>query len=142
MTADGKGWGVRTLEELPKGAFVCEYVGEILTNIELYERNKRRGGEKHTYPVLLDADWSSEGVLKDEDALCLDATYYGNVARFINHRYSLHYFLFIHVAIWKREILLLQRVLVFAWLNFRCSDGNLIEIPVQIETPDHHYYHV
>ncbi|CAH9129964.1 unnamed protein product [Cuscuta epithymum] len=109
-TSDGKGWGVRTLEELPKGAFVCEYIGEILTNIELYERNQERGrNQRHTYPVLLDADWGSEGVLKDEDALCLDATYYGNVGRFINHR---------------------------------CFDSNLIEIPVQIETPDHHYYHI
>lgn len=86
MTPDGKGWGVRTLEDLPKGAFVCEYVGEIVTNTELFERNMHSANEKHTYPVLLDADWSSERVLKDEEALCLDATHYGNVARFINHR--------------------------------------------------------
>ncbi|KAL3523376.1 hypothetical protein ACH5RR_016210 [Cinchona calisaya] len=112
LTDEGKGWGLRTLEELPEGSFVCEYVGEILTNMELYERNKRsssKGKDRHTYPVLLDADWGSEGVLKDEDALCLDATYYGNVARFINHR---------------------------------CFDANLLEIPVEVETPDHHYYHL
>lgn len=82
-----KGWGLRTLEDLPKGAFVCEYVGEILTNSELFDRvSKSPKGEEHSYPVLLDADWVTEGVLKDEEALCLDATYYGNVARFINHR--------------------------------------------------------
>ncbi|XP_051120059.1 probable inactive histone-lysine N-methyltransferase SUVR1 [Andrographis paniculata] len=107
---EGKGWGLRTLEELPKGAFVCEYVGEILTNTELFERNKKNAGNgKHVYPVLLDADWGTEGVLKDEEALCLDATYYGNVARFINHR---------------------------------CFDGNIIDIPVQVETPDRHCYHI
>lgn len=107
---EGKGWGLRTLENLPKGYFVCEYVGEILTNSELYERNKKiRINERHTYPVLLDSDWGSEQVLKDEEALCLDATNYGNVARFINHR---------------------------------CFDSNLIEIPVEVETPDHHYYHI
>lgn len=66
-------------------------------------------GKKRTYPVLLDTDWGTEGVLKDDDALCLDATCYGNVARFINHR---------------------------------CDDANLIEIPVEVETPDHHYYHL
>ncbi|XP_059317713.1 probable inactive histone-lysine N-methyltransferase SUVR2 [Lycium ferocissimum] len=109
MTADGKGWGLRALEDLPRGAFVCEYVGEIVTNTELYERNTQTADERHTYPVLLDADWGSEGVLKDEEALCLDATSYGNVARFINHR---------------------------------CYEANLIEIPVEVETPDHHYYHV
>ncbi|GAB4833695.1 hypothetical protein Ancab_031942 [Ancistrocladus abbreviatus] len=109
-TREGKGWGLRVAEDLPKGAFVCEYVGEILTNTELYERNlQRTGSERHIYPVLLDADWVSESILKDEEALCLDATFYGNVARFINHR---------------------------------CNDANLLEIPVQVETPDRHYYHL
>ncbi|GAB2220440.1 hypothetical protein Droror1_Dr00008091 [Drosera rotundifolia] len=61
------------------------------------------------YPVLLDADWASESILKDEEALCLDATFYGNVARFINHR---------------------------------CEDATLVEVPVQVKTPDRHYYHV
>ncbi|XP_065037154.1 histone-lysine N-methyltransferase SUVR4 isoform X4 [Musa acuminata AAA Group] len=110
LTSEGKGWGLRTLDELPRGAFVCEYVGEVLTNMELYDRTMQTtGNAEHTYPVLLDADWGSEGALKDEEALCLDATFYGNVARFINHR---------------------------------CFDANLIEIPVEVETPDHHYYHL
>lgn len=99
MTPEGKGWGLRTLEDLPKGAFICEYVGEIVTNTELDERNKLSTGKKHTYPVLLDADWGSEGVLKDEEALCLDATVYGNVARFINHRYnSIQVMLILHIV--------------------------------------------
>ncbi|CAL1382580.1 unnamed protein product [Linum trigynum] len=110
MTHAGKGWGVRALQDLPRGTFVCEYAGEILTNTELYERNMTAGGKgRHTYPVTLDADWGSEKTLKDEEALCLDATYYGNVARFINHR---------------------------------CYDANLTDIPVQVETPDRHYYHL
>ncbi|WVZ81478.1 hypothetical protein U9M48_028852 [Paspalum notatum var. saurae] len=109
-TQEGKGWGLRTLDELPKGAFVCEYVGELLTVTEVHERttqNERNARYRH--PIVLDDDWGSEGVLKDEEALCLDATFYGNVGRFINHR---------------------------------CYDANLIEIPVEVETPDHHYYHV
>ncbi|XP_022727454.1 probable inactive histone-lysine N-methyltransferase SUVR2 isoform X2 [Durio zibethinus] len=105
LTPEGKGWGLRTIEKLPKGAFVCEFVGEILTISELYGRNI----EKHTCPILLDAYWGLKGVSKDEEALCLDATCYGNVARFINHR---------------------------------CLDANLIEIPVEVETPDLHYYHL
>ncbi|CAN4101270.1 unnamed protein product [Withania somnifera] len=110
MTPDGKGWGLRTLEDLPRGAFICEYVGEVLTNAELFDRvSQSPNKEEHSYPVLLDADWGSEGVLKDDDALCLDATFFGNVARFINHR---------------------------------CYDSNMVEIPVEIETPDHHYYHL
>ncbi|KAL0855773.1 hypothetical protein Bca101_060926 [Brassica carinata] len=109
FTSEGKGWGVRPLQDLPKGTFVYEYIGEILTNTELYERNLRSSSERHTYPVTLDADWGSEKDLKDEEALCLDATICGNVARFVNHR---------------------------------CGDANLTDIPVQIETPDRHYYHI
>ncbi|XP_057472557.1 probable inactive histone-lysine N-methyltransferase SUVR2 isoform X2 [Actinidia eriantha] len=109
MTPEGKGWGLRSLQDLPQGVFVCEYIGEILTNAELYERiSQSPNNEERAHPVLLDADWSS-GVLKHEEALYLDATYFGNVARFINHR---------------------------------CFDPNLVEIPVEIETPDRHYYHL
>ncbi|KAJ0010057.1 hypothetical protein Pint_33695 [Pistacia integerrima] len=100
FTPDGKGWGLRTPEKLQKVAFVCEYVGEIVTVTELYERNTKN----HNCPVLLDPYWASKGVPKDEEALCLEATCYGNVAR--------------------------------------CFDANLIEIPVEIESPEHHYYHV
>ncbi|XP_041004192.1 probable inactive histone-lysine N-methyltransferase SUVR2 isoform X2 [Juglans microcarpa x Juglans regia] len=108
-TSEGKGWGLRTLEDLPKGAFVCEYAGEILTNTELYDRNLENSKSgKPTYSVLLDADWGS-GDLKNEEALCLDATFFGNVARFINHR---------------------------------CLDANLVEIPVKVESPDRIYYHL
>lgn len=87
MTVEGKGWGLRTLESLPKGAFVCEYVGEVITNSELCDRVlQSRSTESHKFSVLLDANWSTKTVLKDEESLCLDASHYGNVARFINHR--------------------------------------------------------
>ncbi|KAK7245323.1 hypothetical protein RIF29_40163 [Crotalaria pallida] len=109
LTSEGKGWGLRTLEDLPKGAFVCEFVGEILTVQELHERKlKYPKTGKCSYPILLDANWDS-GVVKDKEALCLDAGSFGNVARFINHR---------------------------------CFDANLVEIPVEVECPDHHYYHL
>lgn len=87
FTSEGKGWGLRTLEELPKGAFVCEFIGETLTIKELLERNMQCANKgKYTYPILLDADWDS-GNVEDKEALCLDAASYGNIARFINHRY-------------------------------------------------------
>ncbi|CAL0309790.1 unnamed protein product [Lupinus luteus] len=109
LTSDGKGWGLRTLEDLPQGAFVCEFVGEILTVKELHGRNtKYPKTGKHTCPILLDANWDS-GVMEDKKALCLDAGSYGNAARFINHR---------------------------------CFDANLVEIPVEVECPDHNYYHL
>ncbi|KAL3697275.1 hypothetical protein R1sor_011351 [Riccia sorocarpa] len=52
FTHDGNGWGLRTLEQLPAGAFVCECVGEILTNMEQEERNNNGKADPtvtHTY---------------------------------------------------------------------------------------------
>ncbi|KAI3694356.1 hypothetical protein L1987_77321 [Smallanthus sonchifolius] len=109
MTPDGKGWGLRALEDLPKGAFVCEFVGEVLTCKELHNRVSQSSKKDGACPVFLDAEWGEESELKEDEALCLDATSYGNVARFINHR---------------------------------CFDANLIEIPVEVENPDRHYYHL
>lgn len=83
FTPNGKGWGLRTLERLPKGAFVCEYIGEILSIPELYQRSLE---DKLTAPVVLDAHWGSEECLEDNKALCLDGTRYGNISRFLNHR--------------------------------------------------------
>nr|AGW47737.1 putative Pre-SET protein [Hordeum vulgare subsp. vulgare] len=34
---------------------------------------------RYTRPILLDAGWRSGGAPKDEEALCLDGTFYGNV---------------------------------------------------------------
>ncbi|KAJ0242507.1 inactive histone-lysine N-methyltransferase SUVR2 [Hirschfeldia incana] len=105
FTPNGTGWGLRTLEKLPKGAFVCEFAGEILTISELIQRSS----EKLTFPVILDAHWGSEEASGVDKALCLDGMHYGNISRFINHR---------------------------------CSDANLIDIPVHVENMDFNYYHL
>ncbi|CAL5347489.1 unnamed protein product [Camellia sinensis] len=166
-----KGWGVRTLEDLPKGTFVCEYVGEIVTNTELFERNTQMSGrEKHTYSVLLDADWGSKGVPRDEEALCLDATVYGNVARFINHSYfnavskylcNVTWLCREHQSEnnknWPENAGFTLNLVILMHLSEKheahlaaahegsiiveCFDANLVEIPVEVETPDNHYYH-
>ncbi|GAB2284197.1 hypothetical protein Dimus_018662 [Dionaea muscipula] len=45
--------GTEDAEDLPKGAFMCEFVGEILTIVELHKRNSRKSSGKHSYVVLL-----------------------------------------------------------------------------------------
>lgn len=75
-----KEWGIQTLEELPRGAFVFEYVGQIVSNEEMSTQPFRT-----KYVMDLDADWRSELKLLDDEALCLDATKCGNVSWFLNH---------------------------------------------------------
>lgn len=107
-----KGWGVRTLEDLSEGAFVFEFIGEVLTNTEMEIRvscSLLRCKSPAILNMLLDADLDLDEKLDDSEALCLDATYMGNVARFVNHQ---------------------------------CGDANLIHVPVLIESEARQYYHV
>ncbi|XP_028408266.1 uncharacterized protein LOC114530870 isoform X2 [Dendronephthya gigantea] len=69
---ENKGWAVRTQALIPKGTFVCEYVGEILTDSEADRR------KDDCY--LFDLDVKGQSIL-----FCLDAKFYGNITRFINH---------------------------------------------------------
>ncbi|XP_070582296.1 uncharacterized protein [Ptychodera flava] len=65
------GWGVRTIKDIPQGTFVCEYVGEIISD----EEADRRPDDSYLFDLE-----NREG-----DIFCLDARHYGNVSRFINH---------------------------------------------------------
>ncbi|XP_071622646.1 histone-lysine N-methyltransferase EHMT1 isoform X4 [Heliangelus exortis] len=65
------GWGVRTMQDIPPGTFVCEYVGELISDSEADVR------EEDSYLFDLDN--------KDGEVYCIDARFYGNISRFINH---------------------------------------------------------
>lgn len=34
MKTEGRGWGVKTLLDIPKGIFICEYIGELISDSE------------------------------------------------------------------------------------------------------------
>ena len=58
-----------------------------MTNAELMQRRgTAKLGTSEAYTLALDADWRSEQTVSDEEALCIDGTYFSNVARFLNHR--------------------------------------------------------
>ncbi|XP_059623018.1 histone-lysine N-methyltransferase EHMT1 isoform X2 [Phlebotomus argentipes] len=68
VLGDQKEWGVRCLKEIPKGTFIAEYIGEVLSNVEADKR-----------PV------DSYFFGFDMSDYCIDANLYGNVSRFFNH---------------------------------------------------------
>jgi len=78
-TDNGMGWGVKTLENIRKGTFVVEYVGEVIREKEAEERGKKYDAEGRTY--LFDLDFNSGS----ENVYTVDAAQYGNVAHFVNH---------------------------------------------------------
>ena len=86
-------WGLFALETIPAGAFVVEYVGEILTAKE----GDRRGKNYDQYGMSYLFDMNDPDETDDYEMniqknssedffpLCIDAAYYGNESRFVNH---------------------------------------------------------
>lgn len=66
------GWGVRALQPISRGTFVCEYVGEIITD------QKANDLKEDSYLFNLENPGAAE-------LYCIDAYNYSNVSRFINH---------------------------------------------------------
>lgn len=73
-TEDERGWGLLTMKSIPKGEFVCEYVGEIVDKAECARRLKlvQRRGNSDYYMMEISSDH------------VLDAADKGNLSRFIN----------------------------------------------------------
>ncbi|XP_024175324.1 histone-lysine N-methyltransferase, H3 lysine-9 specific SUVH6 isoform X2 [Rosa chinensis] len=94
------GWGVRSLNSIPSGSFICEYIGELL---EEKEAEARAGNDEYLFDIgnnyndnslwdglstlMPDAHSSSYEVV-EEGSFTIDAARKGNLGRFINHSCS------------------------------------------------------
>ena len=67
-----KGWGIRS-PELPRGSFVCEYVGEYISDDEAESRGIRYDNQRMSR--LMDV----YGNGRDAVHMCIDATKFSNV---------------------------------------------------------------
>ena len=71
------GQGLRTTSNIPKGTFLCEYVGEVITEEKFYERmTNLYSKDEHHYAMKLTQNY------------VIDAYRMGSVARFANHSCS------------------------------------------------------
>ncbi|XP_065203439.1 histone-lysine N-methyltransferase SUV39H2-like [Planococcus citri] len=75
-TFSGYGWGVRTLEAIEKGTFVCRYAGEIL----LWEEANKRTCHEYLFDIIFGIDPDI-----GHPKYTVDAYRYGNISRFVNH---------------------------------------------------------
>uniref|UniRef100_A0A2P2IMF6 Histone-lysine N-methyltransferase H3 lysine-9 specific SUVH6-like n=1 Tax=Rhizophora mucronata TaxID=61149 RepID=A0A2P2IMF6_RHIMU len=97
---ESRGWGVRSLNSIPSGSFICEYVGELL---EEKEAEKRTGNDEYLFDIghncndkvlwdglsaLMPVAQSSSCEVVQDGSFTIDAARCGNVGRFINHSCS------------------------------------------------------
>lgn len=79
---------MQSKQEIRKGRFIFEYVGETVTNTELMQQRALQKLEKlEAFMLALDAYWKSEEVVINNGALCMDSTSRKNASHFLNHRY-------------------------------------------------------
>lgn len=76
-----KGWGVRALEAIAEGTFVCEYAGEVLGFAEARRRARAQTAQDCNYIIAVREHLHSGQVMET----FVDPTYVGNVGRFLNH---------------------------------------------------------
>ncbi|NXU19549.1 SETMR methyltransferase, partial [Pardalotus punctatus] len=76
-----KGWGVRTLQPIPEGGFVCEYAGEVLGFAEAQRRAQAQTAQDPNYIIAVREHLHDGRVMET----FVDPTRIGNVGRFLNH---------------------------------------------------------
>eukprot|EP00639_Heterosigma_akashiwo_P011888 CAMPEP_0206373270 /NCGR_PEP_ID=MMETSP0294-20121207/7605_1 /ASSEMBLY_ACC=CAM_ASM_000327 /TAXON_ID=39354 /ORGANISM="Heterosigma akashiwo, Strain CCMP2393" /LENGTH=139 /DNA_ID=CAMNT_0053820809 /DNA_START=214 /DNA_END=634 /DNA_ORIENTATION=- len=73
---------------MKRGAFLCCYVGEVITEAEYEAREaaKRRAGDETTYAIVIEAGGArAKAVAGDGGRFVIDSRYVGNVSRLMNH---------------------------------------------------------
>ncbi|XP_059185634.1 histone-lysine N-methyltransferase SETMAR [Centropristis striata] len=80
-STEQRGWGVRTLEAIPHGTFVCEYAGEVISFKEARCRQLSQRSEDNNYIIAV-REHAGTGCITET---FVDPAVVGNVGRFLNH---------------------------------------------------------
>ncbi|OWK02703.1 SETMAR, partial [Cervus elaphus hippelaphus] len=78
---DHKGWGLRTLDFIPRGRFVCEYAGEVLGISEVQRRIQLQTRRDSNYIIAVREHVCNGQVMET----FVDPALIGNIGRFLNH---------------------------------------------------------
>lgn len=80
-----KSKGLTSSEHIPRGGFICEYAGEILSRKEAHNRLKKYRKTLDKNYILFMKERSNKGHEKSTITTIIDPTKSGNIGRYINH---------------------------------------------------------
>lgn len=76
---ENRGYGLKTEQNIKRGQFVCEYLGEYISKITAVSRTAENSTDS-TYIITVNEFYGST-----KNQCFIDARHFGNLARFINH---------------------------------------------------------
>uniref|UniRef100_A0A0K8VBU5 Putative histone-lysine N-methyltransferase set-23 n=1 Tax=Bactrocera latifrons TaxID=174628 RepID=A0A0K8VBU5_BACLA len=79
-----KSKGLFSSDHIPKGGFICEYAGEIISRKEAHNRLKKYEQNLDNY-ILFMTERIKEGHDKSSTTTIIDPTKRGNIGRYLNH---------------------------------------------------------
>uniref|UniRef100_A0A1J3EM30 Histone-lysine N-methyltransferase, H3 lysine-9 specific SUVH5 n=4 Tax=Noccaea caerulescens TaxID=107243 RepID=A0A1J3EM30_NOCCA len=100
---ESRGWGVRSLNSIPCGSFICEYTGELL---EEKEAERLAGNDEYLFDIGKDHEMGG---------FTIDAARKGNIGRFINHSCSPN--LYAQDVLYDHDETRIPHVMLFAMDN-------------------------
>uniref|UniRef100_A0AAQ6A074 SET domain and mariner transposase fusion gene n=1 Tax=Amphiprion ocellaris TaxID=80972 RepID=A0AAQ6A074_AMPOC len=126
-----RGWGVRTLEEIPHGTFVCEYAGEVISFGEARRRQLGQRSEENNYIIAV-REHAGTGSITET---FVDPAQVGNVGRFLNHSCLPNLFMLpvrVHSVIPRLALFAGRDIDAQEELTFDYSGGHTSQNPVEL----------
>ncbi|XP_075997195.1 histone-lysine N-methyltransferase SETMAR [Genypterus blacodes] len=125
-----RGWGVRTLEPLPRGTFVCEYAGEVIGFDEARRRQLAQGSKENNYIIAVREHAGKDHVTNT----FVDPASVGNVGRFLNHSCSPNLFMVpvrVHSMVPRLALFADRDISAHEELTFDYSGGYSNQPPIE-----------
>lgn len=81
-----KGWGLRTLHDLPRGTFICQYLGELITSDQGHERAQTMDDKYQTsLDLIKQIHYENELIDDEEEPFVIDGSLFSNLGKYFNH---------------------------------------------------------
>ena len=123
-----KGWGLRTLHDLPRGTFICQYIGELITSDQGHERAQTMDDRYQTSLDLVKQIHYDNDIDDDDDddePYVIDGSLFGNLGKYFNH--SCEPNMYIQNVFIETHDLHFPNLALFTHTRVKAGEGKLIE---------------